>query len=81
MASRFTGILVISGAKCVLDNILLVIDDADCGGNINCTSRRARDFFVNQGTPSGSTVTVCGVLTGNPPSEVIHMFRDESQCS
>lgn len=81
MATLIRGILTISGAQSFLDNRLLVIDDPDCGGNTDCTSRRARDFFVNSGAPSGSTITVCGALTGNPPNQIIHMFRDNSPCS
>jgi hypothetical protein len=76
MATLFTGVLTINGGRSFLDNRLLVIDDADCGGDEDCTARRARDFFVNSGTPSGATVTVCGNLAGN----VIHMFRDNSKC-
>jgi len=76
MATLLKGILTINGGKSFLDNRLLVIDDPDCGGDQDCTSRRARDFFVDSGTPSGSTVTVCGDLIGN----VIHMFRDNSKC-
>lgn len=82
MATLITGTLAISGAKSYLDDRLLVIDDADCDcvDDPDCPARRARDFFVDSGTPSGATVIVCCDVTGTPPNQVLHMFRDNSEC-
>jgi hypothetical protein len=85
MPQLFTGTLAIAGAESFLDNHLLLIDDLDCA-DLACRAGRARDFFVNQSVPSGSTVTVCGFKVAHEDDgnggrdNVIHMFRDNSQC-
>lgn len=86
MAQLFSGILAIGGAESFLDNQLIIIDDQNCDGDLECRARRARDFFVNRNIPQGTRITVCGTFSEHEPdgnggrNNVIHMFRDNAPC-
>lgn len=77
MATSITGTITIDDETCSLDGRTLVIDDPDCPPDPDCPAHRAHKFFIDSGTPSGATVTVCGDLDS---LDVIHMFRDNSKC-